>query len=211
MTTRTSAVLRIPSLGLSYLLHPLLMPVYGFLFLSSLDYHGATRIAGLRYSLLLLIGITTFGIPVMLVSVMKTLGFIKSLHMFERKERTVPFLLTALVYYFAYRFFRRTGIPIELQMMILGATAMILIAMLVNLKFKISIHMMGVGGMTGMLHGLAFWFPHQFFIPIVVIVGFAGLLGCARLILGSHRQSEIYSGYLVGYILFYVLFSSLAG
>jgi hypothetical protein len=199
------------SLWLSVLLHPLLMPTYLFLFISGIHYPGATGVASVRFLLALLVFIATFLIPSILVWMMKNTGYVSSFQMHQRKERTLPFLVTAILYYVSYRYFSRYNLPTEYSLLLLGATAMILVAMFINLKWKISIHMMGIGGATGVMHGMAVYLPHPFLIPIAVAIGLAGLLGTARLINGSHRPAEVYTGFLIGYFLFLMLFTTVLG
>ncbi|MFO7721693.1 MAG: hypothetical protein R6V49_00575, partial [Bacteroidales bacterium] len=178
------------------------------LYISGIHYPGATKLASARLLLALLVFIATFLIPSVMVWMMKSTGFVSSFQMPQRRERTLPFLLTAILYYVAYQYFGRYNLPAEYSLLLLGATAMILVAMFINLKWKISIHMMGIGGAIGVLHGMAVYFPHSFLVPVAVGFALAGLLGTARLTSGSHRPAEVYVGFLVGYFLFLVLFSS---
>ncbi len=204
-----TVIAKIFSQGISFIFHPLLLPTYSFLYLTSLEYYSATQVASSRYALALMLYIFTFLVPGLLVLIMKTLGLIRSIHLHERRERTIPFLVTGIIYYIAYQYFRRFGFPSEYSLILLGATALILLALLINLRWKISIHMMGIGGVAGMLYGMAPLFPHRFFIPIVIIILIAGLLGFARLFLGSHKPVEIYTGFLSGYVFFFGLFASM--
>jgi hypothetical protein len=199
------------SRGLSVLLHPLLMPTYVYLMISSFSMHPATRIAQVRLSLTLLFLITTFLIPLMVVLILKTVGLIRSLEMHGRSERTLPLLLTAIIYYFSFRYIQRFGLPAEYSLMLLGATSMILMAMFLNLRWKISLHMMGIGGVAGILHGMAGHFPDVVFISTVAVIAMAGLLGSSRLFAGSHKPAEIYSGFISGYLLFLILFTTIHG
>lgn len=191
---------------MSVLFHPLLLPTYTFLFISGTGIHLSTRETKVRLTLALLVFITTFLIPMMVVMVLKTLGIVRTLEMPGRSERTLPLLLSGVVYYLSYRFFLRYNLPVEYSLVLLGATAMILIAMFVNLRWKISIHMMGIGGVTGILHGMAQYIPNQVFVSLVIVIAIAGLLGFSRMVAGSHKPGEIYTGFLTGYLLFVILF-----
>lgn len=196
--------------GLSVLLHPLLMPTYVYLIISGLSIHPATRIVQVRLSLILLFLITTFLIPLMVVLMIKTLGLIRSLEMHGRSERTLPLLLTAIIYYFSFRYIQRFGLPAEYSLVLLGATSMILVAMFVNLRWKISLHMMGIGGVAGILHGMAGHFPHGVFTATVVVIALAGMLGASRLFTGTHKPGEVYAGFISGYLLFLILFTTVS-
>jgi len=196
--------------GLSYLMHPLVLPVSSFLFLSTLPGYQSVQVAPFREMLLLLVFLFTFMVPVLLMGILRSAGRVRSFQMEERGERTLPYLVTGIAYYLAYRYFLRMGLPSVYPLVLLSATAMILLALIVNLRWKVSIHMMGVGGALGMLHGLAGRFPGEMFAPTVVLIALAGMLAFSRLYLGSHRPEEVYGGFLGGYMLFLVTFSMLA-
>ncbi len=193
--------------GISVIFHPLLLPSWTFLYLSGLASYQAMRIAPARRSFFLLIFISTFLIPGVMMFMLKTMRVIESLHMDDRKERTLPFLLTAFIYYFSYRYFQRLALPDIYLLMMLSATAMIITAMIINLKWKISIHMMGIGGVCGMFHALSPHYPHVMFIPVVIVTAVAGIIAFSRLHSGSHRPSEVYVGFITGYLLFFILFA----
>jgi hypothetical protein len=197
--------------GIALVFHPLLLPTYAFLFFSGFAGYPSIRIASVRLTLGFLFFTATFLIPALMVLSLKTLGAISSVHIPKREERTLPFLITAVIYYFVYRYFQKYGLPAEYSLMLLASTAMTLMAMFINLKWKISIHMMGIGGLTGMLHGLSNHFMNQLFIPTVIVIGIAGLLGFSRLYTESHKPAEVYTGYVLGYFLFFLLFSMIPG
>jgi hypothetical protein len=198
--------------ALSLLFHPLMLPLYLFVAFTSLPLSFSVFPLRARFIYGSVIFISTFMIPALLVGLMKTLGLVHSLHLDDRKERNLPFLTTAVVYYFSSRFLQRAGIPVEFTMMLLGSAALILVAMAVNFWWKISIHMLGVGGATGMIAAFAFWIPERFFLPMVIATGISGLVGYARISGGSHRPAEVYTGYLFGLLLFFFIFRfSLSG
>jgi membrane-associated phospholipid phosphatase len=190
--------------------HPMLLPSLAFLLLTGLDSYLSLRISPVRLQLFFLLLAMTFLVPAMVMVLLKHARFISSFQLEDRKERTLPLVITAIIYYLTFRFFQRSGMPWIYSLMLLSATAMILSAMFINLKWKISLHMLGVGGVFGMFHGLAPLFPHQLFIPSVVVAGLAGLIGFSRLYLKSHKPIEIYTGFIVGYLIFLILFGTLS-
>lgn len=202
-------MLSLVSRGVSVVFHPMLLPSLAFLFLSGLESFQALRIAQVRVQLFWLMFAMTFMAPAMVMVLLQKSGLITSLLLEERKERTLPLVLTAIIYYLTFRFFQRSGLPWIYSLMLLSATAMILSAMFVNLKWKISLHMLGIGGVFGMFHGLAPLFPHQLFLPSVVVIALAGVIGFSRLYLRSHKPMEIYAGFIIGYLIFLVLFGTL--
>lgn len=201
-----SYALRFVAKGTSIVLHPILFTFYLFIILSGFEYHIASKIAPFRLYFALYLLMSTVFIPSALIYMFKHLKLISDFQLSNRKERTFPFLCTAILYYFTARIVIKQGLPIEYYLIIIGATALIVIALFINLRWKISVHMMGIGGVIGIFHGMAAYFPNIFFAPLVISIALAGILGSSRLLLGSHKPAEIYSGFIIGYFLFLILF-----
>ena len=94
--------------------------------------------------------------------------------------------------------------------MVLAAGLTILIAYFLSFRYKISIHMIGIGGLAGVLFGLARILNADLLELILITVIVAGLLGTARLSLSAHQPGQVYSGFLIGFAteyLFLILFS----
>jgi hypothetical protein len=89
----------------------------------------------------------------------------------------------------------------------LGAAAALALAIIINLKWKISIHMIGIGALIGTFFGLSTFLLVDLRISIIVFLLIAGLLGSARLTLGSHKPSQIYAGLVLGFLCEYFILS----
>ena len=74
----------------------------------------------------------------------------------------------------------------------------IIIVVIINLWWKISTHMIGIGGVFGLITALAINLSLNLFFQIIVIALVAGIIGYARLKLNSHKPLEIYAGFLAG-------------
>jgi len=82
--------------------------------------------------------------------------------------------------------------------MVLGAAISIFISWLINFKWKISIHMVGIGGLIGILIGISIRLGADLLIPVLASVLLAGLLGSSRMRLGAHTESQVYAGLMLG-------------
>jgi membrane-associated phospholipid phosphatase len=78
-------------------------------------------------------------------------------------------------------------------------------AFIITSKWKISAHMIGIGGITGLIAYLIYYLHVNLEIYLIVIVLVSGLTGTARLILNAHHPSEIYSGFLMGFAIISVV------
>jgi hypothetical protein len=193
---------------LSFVLHPVLMPTYAIILVFVLNrYLDYTTTYATKAALFTVIIFNTLIMPVVITNILIKRKLIKSFYMEERHERNMPFITQAVLMMLAYYMLTQIGLPRLFYLLMLGAIASVLIVVIVNFRWKISIHMVGIGGITGMLFGLSSLFFLDLRIPIIISFLVAGILGTARLRMGSHQPSQIYVGYLVGFVSEYVLLS----
>ena len=70
--------------------------------------------------------------------------------------------------------------------------------LLITLGWKISAHMVGIGGLVGVVFGLMLIHGAQAPILLGVLFLLVGALGTARLIVTDHSPAQIYIGGLLG-------------
>jgi membrane-associated phospholipid phosphatase len=192
---------------LSVVFNPLLMPTLLFgtlLWLSpgvlGLDVFSPT----LRLSVGLLILVGTFGVPALLIYYLYRSGLIASVHLDNRAERKLPFLLTGLVYagltfMFRFRMSLLSESSPEIAVMLGGITISVLLVGVVSLWWKISAHGAGMGGAVGALLAVMSRFGEPtLFWPALVSVVLAGLVGSARLQLNAHTPAQVLAGTTLG-------------
>lgn len=204
---KTVSIVFHPLLGLTWML-ALMLLINPYLFgMRALTDPGALR-------LLLVVGMTTFFIPAFACWLMVKLDMIKSMEMETRTERVGPFLVTAVLYIWMYLNFSRGGpFPEPYAAFALGAIIALFVAFLINLFQKISLHATGMGGILGMmtismmaLSYPTFALPEAWggaeiviYLPWLLLILIAGLVGTARLYLGVHTLPEVIMGYFVGF------------
>jgi hypothetical protein len=73
-----------------------------------------------------------------------------------------------------------------------------LLTLVITLRWKISAHMVGIGGLLGALLGVMV--VHGAHAPVVLALAFvaAGALGTARLLVSDHTPAQVYVGTLLG-------------
>lgn len=186
---------------ISILFHPLLMPSYGFALLFFTHNYISTFIA-LQYKLVLLAAtfVFTFLLPAINALILYKMGRISSLEMENASDRTIPYGSAALYYFALYYLFYKTGFPPVFKLFILGAGISILLTLLINYRWKISAHTVGIGGMVGALLGIIFRMQLELMPVFLLAVFFAGLVGTARLKLQAHSPAQVYTGFLLGFI-----------
>lgn len=157
---------------------------------------------GTRVSVLLVcMGITCI-IPIIFLSVLRHFKLVKDLHVEKREQRSIPYLFAALCYGVAAYYLYYCHSPQWFIMFMVGSAIAVLIMALINLKWKISAHMAGIGGVVALVYqihvqGLSA-FDLMWLLCIIIIV--AGALGSARLVLRRHDAWQVLAGAVVGFL-----------
>lgn len=195
--------MRLFSTILSTLFHPLLMVTYGITlalmgtFLALYPLRMKWLIWGSAF-------LSTAVLPGLFIYLLKRTGAASDLELTKRKERALPYLIVitsvALCLYFLYRMM----MPFWLIAILMGICVALLIALCINFFWKISAHMIGIGGLLGGLMGVArihLINPYLTFITVLLI---AGLLGTSRIFLKRHTPLQVYAGFSLGFICTFV-------
>ena len=118
----------------------------------------------------------------------------------ERKKRYVPILLTIISYVVCFLMMRKLNIPWYMTGIIFVSLVISIICILVNLKWKLSEHMAGMGGIIGGLVSFSALFSYNPVVWLCLFILIAGILGSARIVLGHHTLGEVLSGFVVGLV-----------
>lgn len=185
---------------LSLLLHPILMPTLGLLIVFSTQSHFSFIPFEYRRLMLIIVLISTCILPLSLIPLLLQTGLIKSIQMESYKERLVPLLATAIFFILGYYFLKKIHPPAFISLFFLGTLIAVLLSLFITYFWKISIHMVGIGGLLGALLALFVKYGIATYIWMLLVLVAAGLLGSSRLILGSHNPKQVYAGFLLGLI-----------
>ncbi len=182
----------------SILFHPLLMPSIGFLVLFNSGTYLAYLPLDYKGMILLVVAACTLVIPLSMIPFFLYQKVIFSVHMSEKRERYIPLILTFLLYMFCFYLLQRIRIPQTYHAFSLGCVISVGTAFMMTSKWKISAHMIGIGGLTGLIAYIIFCLQVNLELYLIIAILVAGLTGTARMIINTHKPSEIYSGFLIG-------------
>jgi hypothetical protein len=187
---------------ISYIFHPLFIPVYVTCFV--LYIHPllfAEYNSGMKMRLIATVFVNLTFLPAITVFLCWRLKFINDLYMKTQKERIIP-LAAAMIFYFWCWFVLRnfTEIPDVYRQFLLGSFIAIIGAWLANIAFKVSFHALAMGGMFCFMLLLLFNTegagPQYFALSSIV----AGAVCSSRMILSAHRPFDVYVGFLIGIV-----------
>lgn len=193
----------------SWVFHPVFMPsIMGIVlyFLTPEKFVGVDQ--SIAIQLLGIIVLNTLFFPLFATFLMKKLNFITSIKMPTMRDRIMPLMTIMIFYFWAYQVMKNFGTQITIpegtlyifQIFFLGNFFGLIGVFLINIFTKISMHTAAAGGAVGILVVLALVGKVNLTIIIIVALLVAGIIGTARMILGAHKQSEIWMGYGVGFL-----------
>jgi len=182
----------------SILFHPMFMPVYGLLIL----FNSGTFVSYLPYDakkyIFLIVLICTVLLPASFIPFYFFRKIINSIHMTTSKERIIPMVINSLFFYLGYVFLNKLQIPAIIISYMLACAITVFLAMLITIKWKISLHMVGIGGLIGAVIMFSVRLGSDLKTIWMVLIIFAGLTGYSRLGLNSHNPQQVYIGFLLG-------------
>lgn len=178
------------------------MPLIAVVLLFSLPtFLGFMTHEKLKIVILILIAVNTLIFPLLFSLFLKWRGIIESLYMKTVEERRWPYLFSIFMFIVCIWLFREFRINPILTNFLMGAAVAIFILLVMSYaNFKMSAHLLGMGGLVGIFTVVAISDGIDLSFLLILLVLLSGLLGTARLQLKAHRPIEIYSGFLVGFL-----------
>ncbi len=151
-----------------------------------------------RWLMLGMLALMTIAFPITSALLLQRSGAISSMEMPYRHERIAPYFMTLIYYGMAYYLLRQTPLHPLVNAMFLGAVLALLLTTLITLRWKISAHMVGIGGMAGALFGIAMMHDLALLPIIALVLLVGGSLGTARLLTSDHSQGQVLIGAALG-------------
>lgn len=192
---------------ISIIFHPLFVPLYVLLVLLNSTAYFAV-ILNYKFKLFLFFFTLMAGVILPLISAIlfKKFGIISSLRMPNHKERILPFLMTSIYYIIAYSSLQKIEhLPSTYSSLFLATSVLLLCVTVITYFWKISIHLMSLGAMVGLLFALNF--TNTFFLlPFLLTILIAGLTASSRLTLKAHTPTQLYLGFVFGFVFMFYVF-----
>lgn len=149
----------------------------------------------------------SFILPVINIYILYKLNRISTFTLKEQSERTFPYILTSCFYFGLFYLFLDLNIWPSIKVLIFGGGLSVLLTAIVNLKYKISAHTVGIGGLIGSLMMISLVLKYNAVPEIAVLFLIAGIIATSRLYLEAHSPKQIYSGFLLGMVTQIVVFT----
>lgn len=179
---------------------PLLMPLYAVIMTFTLSY---MRLYGSHILVMVTLAVffLTAVLPAGFICLLYRRGRIAHPALNNREDRLAPFIFTILSYLATAYYLGYIHAPWWMSHFMVGAAAALAVAAVITLRWKISGHALGMGGLTALAlflqsRGLLLTSRPEL-LPLTVI-GLSGLVGTSRLLLGRHTLLQLLAGYALG-------------
>ena len=186
---------------LSYLFHPLFIPGYLMLLLPLLD-PLYWMIVPVKMWLLIsaIVWISAIIFPLLLVFLMIRMKWLSSAMMEGREDRIFPLVIMTIFYFLTYYLIRELYLPKGFLLFILGSVVLVITTLIITLFYRISLHTIALGGASGLFFALSWIAGGDYLLCLIVTILLSGFIGWARLDLQAHKPAEIYTGWVLGFL-----------
>ena len=187
---------------ISYIFHPVFIPVYITWFLVFVHPYLFAGFTGQSKMIVMIQAFVMFTFfPAVTVLLLKALKFINTIYLTTQKDRIIPFIACGTWYFWIWYVWR--NLPDYPREIVIFAMAIFIasgLGLLANIYMKISMHAIAMGVMITFVLLLAFNQAIPFGIYISAALLIAGVVCTARFIVSDHTQKEVYAGLLVGIV-----------
>jgi len=184
---------------LSFIFHPVFMPMAGIFILLTFGGWISLMPPVAKSYIYAVTGIATVALPLTIMVLLRLGKIISSFYLSEPAERRIPLLVVAFMYLAAAFVMRKAQAPVIFSIFLNACSMTVLICAMITWRWKISNHMAGIGGITGMVLAVSLeWVLNLEWVTAVLFL-VAGMVGFARLKEDDHTPAQVYAGYLVGF------------
>mgnify|MGYP000642076656 CR=1 FL=1 len=183
---------------ISVVFNPLLMPTYALLILFTTNTYFTFLPFEAKKAIFLTTFISTCLLPLAFIPLFMYQRLIRNIEMENKRERLIPFSVVTILYFVSYFLMKEMGVPPTILKLILAGGFLILIIVLITLRWKISVHMAGIGALSATLVAFTIILKADFIAFLLISLLIAGILGTARMALKSHTPQEVYAGFGLG-------------
>ncbi len=190
----------------SYLFHPLLMPLLGTL----IYYFITPRYIESEVIQLKLVAITIITVLVPLVSFMmlKNMKLVSSMRLEQVHERKAPLIIQCLLLLLILKMVFNPYDSIELYYFFLGILFSSISAFVLTIfKFKVSLHMIAIAGVTFFVVALSAHFGKNLILMLSFLFLVNGWVASSRLEAKAHSPAELTVGFIIGLVPQFIMLS----
>ncbi len=193
-------LLRLGAKLISYVFHPLFVPLYLGWFLIYEMQLFPEQDSWHKSLLLISIFVIYTLLPLVTILLTKALGLVQSVYLKTQKDRIIPYVICEIYYFWGWYVSRNLSYPKELIRFELGIFLSACLGMILNNFIKVSMHGLCFGVVSAfmLIYGLERMDNAGFYLTAALLI--SGIVCTARMITNDHDSKEIYTGLMSGMI-----------
>ena len=184
---------------LSTIFMPLYSPLWVFVGLFLFSY---MQVLPWVYKLLILciVYFFTVFVPMTGINLFRIFKKWTHLELSHREHRHLPYIVTLLSYAACLVVLTRINAAMFFRGIVMAALVSQVICITINTWWKVSTHMVGMGGLVGALNAFSILFFYNPVWPFCGLLLLSGMLGTSRIILRQHSLAQVLVGFVIGYV-----------
>lgn len=184
---------------LSTLFMPLYAPLWVFVGLFWFSY---LRMLPWGYKLFILCMVYFFTVfvPTLGIGLVRKLKKWTHLELSHREHRHMPYVVALLSYAACLTIMTKMNTAMFFRGIVMAALLAQIICVTINAWWKVSTHMVGMGGLVGALNAFSMLFFYNPVLPFCILLLLSGALGTSRIVLRQHSLAQVLVGLGIGYI-----------
>ena len=152
--------------------------------------------------------VNTMIVPVLFAWFLFSKGYVTSILMDDVNDRKLIYFFTFLLYLITLFVLSGFNVPSAIYKYAFGATLTVgILFVFALIKKKLSAHLSALGGLAGAMAMLSIKLHTDFMALVCVVILLAGIVAMARIHLKAHSESEVYWGFLTGFVAQVLIFT----
>ena len=184
---------------LSVISTPFYAPIWAFLGMFLFSYLKLLPWA-FKVQILIMVWLFTVFIPRTGINFFRVFNKWTHWQMSHRENRFISYSISLLSYMVCIMIMTKMNVPMFIRGVILASLVSQIVCMAINVWWKVSTHMMAMGGLMGVLVGMSYIFYFNPAISVCLLLLLSGCVGTARLILRQHTPAQLAVGYIIGFV-----------
>ncbi len=200
-----SKFLNISANFISIVFHPLIITSIACFIVFNSGHYISIIDSNIKTSIYFIFFVMTFLMPALLIPVLYYFNLISKIQTDSQKDRILSLFVVGVLYALSFYFMSRVVFPEILLKIVLSSVVLVFICMFISILHKLSLHTCGTGGLIALLFYLFsdFGLDIRFYLLISILI--SGLVGTARLMLRKHNSFQIYLGWIIGFIVVFIV------
>jgi len=183
----------------SWLLHPFAVPLYVLAVMLFSDPYLSHLTREVKTYLVWVVMLYAAVIPALSIGFLRTVGILDDLSISTRRSRVLPLAIGIICYLLCAITVSRLATAGTVRQFVLAAACCEAFALAITPFWKISLHLISMGGVTALFFLLNIAGMGHLFWALIAAILCSGLLASARLQLGAHNPLQVAAGFFGGF------------